>query len=294
MTLEDTISDPIAAQAFDDATDQLWLEQLHSTLEEALGKLPAQQSNILRRRFYQRQTLKQIADAESVGVDSIRRWQDNGLRALRKRKDIQSFVELRTPYYRRWSIQSLERTVEMIAIERERLEYEAVTKMPWGNPEFLDSLRAQSASIRKDEKNMKKQKHKKALICRDAGLVKVPVKDRTGKELCVLTLRPSDPGIAERYDALKIVANEVVDFLRSGISLTPDGALAPGSDTAQGNALSEAENRICAAVDYVFGDGVSKAFFQIQRPFASVNGEFFCKNVVVALGEYVIAFNTKS
>ena len=141
---------------------------------------------------------------------------------------------------------------------------------------------------------MQKRKHKKTPMRRDAGLVKVPVKDRTGKELCVLTLRPGDPRVVERYGALKITVNEVADFLRSGIKLTPDGTPVPGSNTAQTNALMEAEKCISAAIDYVFGNGVSKAFFQIHRPFSSVKGEFFFSKAITALGEYVVAFNTKS
>ena len=119
--LGDLIPDPGAAQAFQNIEDRIYLERLHSALEKALDELPDQQGGTLRRRFYQGWSLAEIAAAEGVYGETVRQWQLKALRALRRRRDLRQFVEVRTPYYRRWSAQSGERTTEMIVLKRERL-----------------------------------------------------------------------------------------------------------------------------------------------------------------------------
>lgn len=51
LTAADTVRDPDAAAAFDEAEQRIWLEQLHEALERALDQIPGEQSDILRRRF---------------------------------------------------------------------------------------------------------------------------------------------------------------------------------------------------------------------------------------------------
>lgn len=119
------IADPGAAQDFRDAEDRLFLEQLHDALEKALDDLPAHQGDTLRRRFYQARSLEEIAAAEGVYGETVRQWQMKGLRTLRERRDLQQFVEERTPYYLRVGVGEFQRTgesaVERIVIRRERL-----------------------------------------------------------------------------------------------------------------------------------------------------------------------------
>lgn len=81
-TLGDLQADPTAAQGFQDAEKQLFVEQLHEALEKALDELPACQGDTLRRRFYQQQTLDEIAAKEAVSKEAVRQWQAKGLQAL--------------------------------------------------------------------------------------------------------------------------------------------------------------------------------------------------------------------
>ena len=134
-TLGDLIADPSAAQAFQDAEDQLYMEHLRSVLENVLGKIPVQQADILRRRFYQNQGLKEIAAAEGVYGNTVRQWQEKGLRALRRPQIIQElrqFVEGRTPYYLQVGVSEFQRTgesaVEKIVIGREQLAEQRETR----------------------------------------------------------------------------------------------------------------------------------------------------------------------
>ncbi|MDE7243942.1 MAG: sigma-70 family RNA polymerase sigma factor [Oscillospiraceae bacterium] len=120
-TLGDLQADPTAAQDFQNAEDRLFLEQLHDALEKAMDQLPTQHGDTLRRRFYQQQTLDEIAADEGVSKEAVRQWQSKGLQALRQEAELQQFVEDRTPYYMNASAKSGERTVERIVIRREQL-----------------------------------------------------------------------------------------------------------------------------------------------------------------------------
>lgn len=115
-------TDPAAVQAFEDAEHRLYLDQLHDALERALATMPAQQSATLRRRYYQCQTLDEIAAAEGVYKETVRQWQEKGLRALRRpRWKLRQFIELRTPYFGNWGAHTGDRTTEMITLKRDEL-----------------------------------------------------------------------------------------------------------------------------------------------------------------------------
>ena len=92
----DLIADPVAAENFQNAEHRLYLEQLHAALEDALGQLPVPQADTLRQRFYLERTLKEIAAAKGVTYETVRQWQDKGLRELRHpciRRKLQQLVE---------------------------------------------------------------------------------------------------------------------------------------------------------------------------------------------------------
>ena len=54
-TLGDLQEDATAAAELDAVENELFREQLHSAMEEALAKLTSREANVLRRRYYQRQ-----------------------------------------------------------------------------------------------------------------------------------------------------------------------------------------------------------------------------------------------
>lgn len=124
-TLGDLIADPGAAQDIQDAEDRLYLEQLHNALEKALTGLPGNQADAIRRRYYAGQTLKQAAADTGVYPETVRQLEHKALRALRRRRELQQFVEKRTPYYLRVGVAEFQRTgdsaVERIVFKREKL-----------------------------------------------------------------------------------------------------------------------------------------------------------------------------
>lgn len=123
-TVGELQADPAAVRALEDVEHRLYLDQLHDALERALDTLPARQSATLRRRYYRGQTFDEIAAADGVYKETVRQWQEKGLRALRRprvRRELDPFVEERTPYFGNWGAHTGERTTEMIVLKREQL-----------------------------------------------------------------------------------------------------------------------------------------------------------------------------
>jgi hypothetical protein len=120
----------------------------------------------------------------------------------------------------------------------------------------------------------------------DDGSRRVPIKNTSGEEIGAFTFHPTDIGIIERYNKL---AGEF-----DGIT-APLEAISGGegedidiTDAKYAEALTEAKARLCAAVDRLFGsDGAAEAFFGRLHPFSPVNGEFYCTQVLNAVGEYI-------
>ena len=148
--LGDFIPDHGAVQDFQDVEDRLYLEQLHNALEKALDELPDRQGDAIRRHFYQNWSLEEIAAAEGISGEAVRQRQEKGLRELRQQRELQQFVEDRTPYYLRVGVSEFKRTgesaVERIVFRREQL------MEPRAEPPKLDRMRleAQAANAGED------------------------------------------------------------------------------------------------------------------------------------------------
>lgn len=125
-TWVDLQEDPAATQALQDIEDGVWLGQLREALTVALAELPDIQAETLRRRYYAGQTLEQTAASTGVYPETARQREQKALRALRRRRELQQFVEERTPYYLRVGVDAFQRTgesaVERIVFKRERLQ----------------------------------------------------------------------------------------------------------------------------------------------------------------------------
>lgn len=84
ITIADTIPDENAAQAFEDAEHEMYQQQLHSTMEQALGALDEQQEETIRSRYYQGMTFEAIAQQDGTNRERVRQLVAKGLRNLRK------------------------------------------------------------------------------------------------------------------------------------------------------------------------------------------------------------------
>lgn len=83
-TFGSLIPDPEAAATMEAVDEEIWREQLHEALESALGDIPDEQSEILRHRYYDGQTLAEAGRDLGISAEDARKLENKGLRALRQ------------------------------------------------------------------------------------------------------------------------------------------------------------------------------------------------------------------
>ena len=81
-TLEAVVEDPAAA-AIEEAEAHSDHQQLHGILGHALGALPAEQREVVRRRYYRGQTVAEIATATGTPEKEVRKLEAAAMRVLR-------------------------------------------------------------------------------------------------------------------------------------------------------------------------------------------------------------------
>ena len=83
-TLGDLQEDPAAAQAFQTAEDELYTEELHAALEEALNKLTAKQADVVRRHYFGGKCLSEIAREDNTTRNAPYNHEQAAFLALRR------------------------------------------------------------------------------------------------------------------------------------------------------------------------------------------------------------------
>ena len=82
-TLEAVVEDPAGAAAIEEAEAHSDHQQLHGILSHALDALPAEQREVVRRRYYRGQTVAEIATATGAPEKEVRKLEAAAMRALR-------------------------------------------------------------------------------------------------------------------------------------------------------------------------------------------------------------------
>lgn len=85
----ETIEDPAATQAFQTAEDDLYTEELHNALEEALSHLAAKQADVVRRHYFEGQTLKEISQEDGTTLNAARNREQAAFIALGRNPKLQ-------------------------------------------------------------------------------------------------------------------------------------------------------------------------------------------------------------
>lgn len=88
-TKGETIEDPAATQAFQTAEDNLYTEELHNALEEALSHLAAKQADVVRRHYFEGQTLKEISQEDGTTLNAARNREQAAFIALSRNLKLQ-------------------------------------------------------------------------------------------------------------------------------------------------------------------------------------------------------------
>ena len=130
-TLGDLQADPSATIPFEDVDTAIFGDQLHHALEEVISELPEVQAEIIRRHYWDQQTLEEIAASIGKSTERIRQLEERAIRTMRTPPycdGLENFVEQRTNYYARVGIAEFRRihtsATERIVFDRERLRRE--------------------------------------------------------------------------------------------------------------------------------------------------------------------------
>lgn len=84
VTMQDTIPDPASAESFERVEGEVYRQQLHDALCEALRAIPDDLSDIIQRRYFRGQTVKSIAAERSTTAGEISKRERSGLQAMRR------------------------------------------------------------------------------------------------------------------------------------------------------------------------------------------------------------------
>lgn len=128
QTWADFIPDPQAEAELDGVNERIFQSQLQQALTKALDALPPNRREVVKARFFESKTLKQVGLENQISPERARVLEFEALRQLRQGArlyGLDRFVEQQTPYYKHYSLDYMRRTqtspVEAIYYERERL-----------------------------------------------------------------------------------------------------------------------------------------------------------------------------
>ena len=120
----------------------------------------------------------------------------------------------------------------------------------------------------------------------DDGSRRVPILNTEGEEIGAFRFHPTDLGIIERYNRLAEQFEDITAPL-GALDVDANGEVNL-DDPKLTEALSEAEKRLCAAVNELFGsEDAAAAFFGKMHPFSPVNGEFYATQVLQRVGAFI-------
>ena len=95
LTLGDRIQDPGEEAQLEAVEDQIWLVQLQKAVADAFQEMPAEQRELLRLRFWDKKTLKELSQSLSVSIENVRQRERKALQTLRR----PHVIRLLRPYY---------------------------------------------------------------------------------------------------------------------------------------------------------------------------------------------------
>lgn len=116
-TLEAVVAAPDSEAAYEEAEARIWQEELHAALETALDALPDGQGDLLRERYFNARTLRDLAAERRVSIETIRQRERAALQELRRprrSRNLRAFLDLeeRTPYYLHVGMRTFQQTGE--------------------------------------------------------------------------------------------------------------------------------------------------------------------------------------
>ena len=117
----------------------------------------------------------------------------------------------------------------------------------------------------------------------DDGTREIPIKNKFGKLICNIYIRPADISILDRYKRLTENLKEIIKPLEA-VNINPDGTAAFEEEWA---ALKSAEDMLKKQINEVFDMDEADDIFKTRNPFSSVGGKFFCESVIEVIGDLI-------
>lgn len=124
-----------------------------------------------------------------------------------------------------------------------------------------------------------------AVVVVDDGTREYPVVNKFGKLICKIHFRPADFSIIDRYNAMMLDFDKLVEPLKD-LSLNNDGTAAFEKDW---QVLKQVENNLKDRINELFDMDEADEIFKNRNPFSSIGGKFFCLHVLNALQAVVVA-----
>ena len=130
----DTLLDlqPDERDLIDDAEQRIWIEQLHAALDRAMQQLPELEQKTLASHYWEGHTREEVGNIFGLDYKSVLSLENkaiNRLRQSRHRRELEQYIDDRTPYYQFVGLAQFNTTqtstVERAVIVRERLREQA-------------------------------------------------------------------------------------------------------------------------------------------------------------------------
>lgn len=124
----------------------------------------------------------------------------------------------------------------------------------------------------------------KAVVVVDDGTREIPLVNKYGKLICKIHFRPADFSIIDRYNAMMLDFDALVEPLKN-LSLNSDGTATFDKDW---QTLKQVENELKDKINALFDMDEADEIFANRNPFSFVGGVFFCLHVLKALQSVIV------
>lgn len=141
-----------------------------------------------------------------------------------------------------------------------------------------------SEKITQMPNNAKQRSYGKIVI--DDGTVEEVIYNTFGDEIGRFRFRPTDMEIVNRYDEVVDRFDEILKPLEN-TGINPDGTADEESGEDGVATLNKVRDALFEQFNYIFDTDWATAFFKTRSPFAIINGDFYCGNVMDVIGRYI-------
>lgn len=125
---------------------------------------------------------------------------------------------------------------------------------------------------------MSEKKNKNVVII-DDGTREIRLVNKFGKEICKIHIRPADFSIIDRFNNLVTDLKSFIDPVKQ-LPIRSDGTAALKEDWQE---LKKIEDALKDRINELFDMDEADAIFAKRNPFSSINGTFYCVQVLTAL-----------